>query len=459
MKLANIKKAYLVGIKGTGMSAAAQILKSRGADVSGSDTSEYFFTQDMLDRLGIKYFESFDPAHITDDIDVVLYSTAYDVSRNPELKAAQEKKIPLMQYPEFLGTLSRERLSIAICGSHGKTTTTALLAHVLQVAGEDPSAIVGSRVNNWNGAALSGNGKHFVFEADEYQNKFQHYVPWSVILTSVDWDHPDFFPTEKEYRDAFTRFLKKAMPHGFVVVCADDADAVEVAKASGRQFVTYGFSESADVTIHERAGVSNEFAVQYHGKPVGDFSMRLTGAHNALNAAAVIAMCALLKIDMNKVREGVKSFTGTARRFETVGEYAGAILIDDYAHHPRELQTVLRAAREKYSHKNIIAVFQPHTFTRTKAFFEEFAQSFMHAGRVIVLDIYASERERVANRDISSEQLVEKINRYEHGKAEYAPSIDAAVEMLHDAGKNDIVLTLGAGDVWRVGKQLTENSE
>lgn len=460
MGIADIGNAYLVGIKGTGLSALAQILRAHGAHVSGSDVSEYFFTQKILDANDVRYYESFNSAHITSDIDVVIYSTAYDCAKNPELIEAAKQGKMMISYPEFLGRLAQEKLSIAVCGSHGKTTTTALLAHVLKGVGENPSAIVGSRVRGWNGSALSGRGKHFIFEADEYQNKFQFYTPWSAILTNIDWDHPDFFPTEEAYRETFVSFLKKVMSHGHVVVCGDDADAVSAAKASGRQFVTYGFSDSTSEFICDAQSTLKDvqkFKIKRGADVLGEFEIQLAGKHNVLNATSVVAMCTLLKLDMEKVAEGLKTFQGTARRFEKVGEYNKAILIDDYAHHPREIQAVLQAACARYPRKNIVAVFQPHTFTRTKALFEDFAQCFTLADRVLILDIYASARE--ATGDVTSKHLVEKINAYEYRKAEYTGTIDTVTEVLRKSvGENDVALTMGAGDVWRVNERLKEES-
>lgn len=456
MKLSDIKTVYLVGIKGTGMSSIAQILVARGVNVSGSDTEEKFFTEESLRKSGISYTEEFSPKHITGREDAILYSTAFKPDTHPEIMEAKRRGIPIISYPEFLGMLIREKLSIAVCGSHGKTTTTAMLAHTLRVAGLDPSAIVGSRVLDWGGGALDGKGIHFVFEADEYQNKLALYEPWSVILTNVEWDHPDFFPTPEIYRKTFQVFLAKVPAHGFLVVCGDDAEALRVAKESGRRFVTYGFSNDAEYHIDQRPTTNDQrltFFVWYEGKVLGEFEIGLTGKHNVQNAGGVVTMCHLLKADMGRVAEGLKTFEGTSRRFEFVGERDGVLFFDDYAHHPAEILATLNGARARYPHKRILTIFQPHTFSRTKALFEGFAQCFGVTDKVYLLDIYASARENMG--DVTSEQLMNRINRYNHGRAEYTGNIDATVARVREEmRKNDIVLTVGAGDVWKVGNAL-----
>ncbi len=472
MKLSDIKNAYFVGIKGSGMSSVAQILVAHGVYVSGSDTKEKFFTDESLKRSGIPYHEDFLADHILGSEDVVVYSTAYHPESHVELLAAKDKNIPVMSYPEFLGMLTREKFSIAVCGSHGKTTTTALLAHTLQIAGSDPSAVVGSRVLNWGGGGLDGKGIYFIFEADEYQNKFKEYNPWSVILTNIDWDHPDFFSTAEIYRETFRSFFEKLPAHGFLVVCGDDAEAVMAAKKSGKRFVTYGFANDAEYHIEQRPVVHRQqetsdkkketvtmqsFSVQCGGKNLGVFETTLTGKHNIQNATGVVAMCHLLKIDMVIVAEGIKTFQGTSRRFESVGERGGVLLFDDYAHHPSEIRALLNGVRARYPHKRILAVFQPHTFSRTKALFEEFSQCLSVADKVYLLNIYASAREQAG--DVSSQELVDRINYYDHGRAEFAGDINGAVDILQkEMRNNDIVLTIGAGDVWRVNEKLKATS-
>ncbi len=462
MQIKDFKKVYCVGIKGAGMTAVAEILKARGIEISGSDTSEVFYTDDILKRVGISFFETFESKHVPIDADVVIFSTAYSQENNVEIKAAVEKNLPLLSYPEILGLLFREKLGIAVCGTHGKTTTSAILAQAILVAGADPSAIVGSQVLDWNSSALSGQGQYFVAESDEYQNKLKFYDPWSAILTSVDWDHPDFFPDFSAYKNVFKDFVAKIPKIGHLVVWGDSVDTLEVAKAANCQIVTYGFRKENDYKIINQETVSNEqetnsqtFEVIFKEKSLGIFQTSLAGKHNALNCTAVVALCHKLGLDLEKVGLALKEFKGTSRRFEQVGMFDDAILIDDYAHHPDEIKATLSGARQRYGEKKIWTVFHPHTFTRTKALLQDFAQSFDDTDRVVVIDIYGSAREQQGG--VSSAQLVDLINKYNRGKAEYVATIGQAVEYFRQhAGKFDVLITMGAGDVWKIGRQLID---
>jgi UDP-N-acetylmuramate--alanine ligase len=474
--LTNIKKVHMIGIKGAGMTALAEMLAKGGARVTGSDVPETFFTDAILRGLGIEVREAFDPANIPADTELVVYSTAYAPETNPELKAAFAGGKRPVSYPEALGALMKERLGLAVCGTHGKTTTSALLAEVLREAGEDPSAIVGSRILQWDGGALSGGGKYFVVEADEYQNKFRHYNPFGVILTSLDWDHPDFFPTFEAYREAFVGLIRRIPAHG-VLVSWGDSVAVGEAAAEGKcRRLTYGFVAGNDFQIAnhrvsaiveasageefsetealpEISDIRQSFEVLHEGESLGWFELQLAGRHNALNATAVIALCEFLKVDIEKVREGLRNFVGTERRFEYIGERGGVLFYDDYAHHPEEIKATLQAFRDLYPNRRLIAAFHPHTFTRTKALLADFAQSFALAHKAVVLDIYGSAREKQGG--VSSRELVELINSYSRGKAVHMPGISEAVRDIREEMRSgDLVVTLGAGNVWEVSHAL-----
>ncbi|MCX6766086.1 MAG: UDP-N-acetylmuramate--L-alanine ligase [Candidatus Moranbacteria bacterium] len=461
--LSKIKKAYLIGIKGAGMTAVAQILKSRGIEISGSDTSEKFYTDEILKSNRIPFVEKFSAENVPSDNDVIIYSTAYLEKNNPEMARAKKLAIPLVSYPEVLGMLFQEKIGIAVCGTHGKTTTTAMLAECLRLAGAEPSAIVGSKVIGWGGGALSGKGRYFVAEADEYQNKFQYYNPFAVVLTSVDWDHPDFFPTFTEYKSVFENFVAKIPRHGFLVSWGDSSDVLDIVKEAECQVLKYGFREDNDIIISNikyqisKSGQNIQvFEITQNDNLLGSFEIQLIGKHNILNAAAAVATCHKLNIDIDKVRKALRNFQGTARRFEHIGKKNSAILIDDYAHHPEEIKVTLKAAREIYPGKNIITVFHPHTYTRTKALLSEFSQSFDDANKVIVIDIYGSAREIQGG--VSSKELVDLINKYDHDKAEYIPTINEVIDNLKDAlGENDVVISMGAGDVWKVTSGLRTN--
>jgi len=452
-----IKKIYFIGIKGSGIVALVEIFQRRGFEVAGSDTKEKFFTDEILKKkLFVKYYEGFDAKHITGDVDLVVYSTAYNEKNNEEFKAAKYKMIPMVSYPEMLAQLFNEKYGIAVCGTHGKTTTTAMLAEIFRVAGLDPTAVVGSLVRQWRGSALVGRSEFMIIEADEYQNKIEMYNPQAAILTSADWDHPDFFPTFEEYKNTFAKFVAKIPRHGFLVVCGDRSETLEIAKNAKCKVISYGFDKDADIKInnYELREGKQFFSLSAREKKLGNFEIMLPGAHNVLNAAAAIAMSHQFNAKTEKIREALANFDGTSRRFEYIGQRNGAILIDDYGHHPEEIKATLRAAREFFPKRRIWCVFHPHTFTRTKALLSEFSQSFEDADRVIVLDIYGSARE--VQGGVHSNDLVELAKKY-HRNIEYISTINEAIEHLRDKiNKEDLVIAMGAGNVWEVAEGLKE---
>lgn len=462
------KKIHFIGVKGAGMAALAELLAGSGAIISGSDIGDSFFTDKVLDHIGLVPSVGFAAEHIPDDTDLVVYSTAYDRKTNAELEAAFSRKLPILSYPEAVGEFTKERMSLLVSGTHGKTTTSALLAETLRMAGLDPSAIIGSRVRSWKGNALAGSGKYFVLEADEYQDKLRFYQPSAVILTSVDWDHPDFFPDMESYKDTFKEFVRRIPRHGVLVYCNDSAAVAEIAEEAVCEKRSYGFHGESDFLVREYEpkslegsdpdGEKQRFEVMSNRGSLGIFSLCLAGRHNAQNAAAVVALASFLRIDMDRVREGLASFSGTERRFEYVGERRGALVYDDYAHHPEELMATIGAFRDLYPERRLMAVFHPHTFSRTEALLREFSQSFDRVDRVLVLDVYGSARERGGG--VSSEDLVREINRYTPGKAEYVGTVDRAVaDLAETTGENDLIVTFGAGNVWEVGKKLVGSED
>ncbi len=465
LDLTKIKKVYVIGIKGSGIIAIVQMLHSQGIEILGSDTTEKFFTDAILQKMKIKYFEGFNPENIPLDVDLVIYSTSYNENNNAELVEAKKRNLKIISYPEILASFFNQKFGIAVAGTHGKTTTSAMLAQVMLEAGADPSAVVGSQIKSWEGNALVGRGEYFIAEADEFQNKLQFYFPKMVILTSVDWDHPDFFEKFSDYKKVFQDFVKKIPRTGLLVVWGESVDTLEVAKEATCQIIRYGFAEDNEVRIinyqlqiPEQSSISNwqEFEISIKGKSLGKFKTRLVGQHNVLNVASVIVICYKLNLNMEKVKKALWDFQGTARRFEYIGTRNGAILIDDYGHHPEEIKATLKSAREIYPQKNILAIFQPHTFTRTKMFLDEFAQSFSAVDKVIVLDIYGSARENQGG--VSSQDLVTLINKFDYQKAQNIATAEKAVEYLKDKlDQNDVVITIGAGNGWKIVEQLKKD--
>lgn len=463
-RLSRFKNVHMIGIKGAGMTALAELLAGQGVKITGSDTEEVFFTDDILKNLKIKYTENFSPENIPVDAEAIIYSTAYSKEKNTELAAAFASGLPVLSYPEALGMLSREKMTLAVCGTHGKTTTSALLAETLKFSGLDPSAIVGSRIMNWSGNALAGKGKYFVLEADEYQNKLAEYSPFAVILTSVDFDHPDFFPDKESYEQVFCDFVLRIPRHGVLVYCNDSASVAKIAETAQCQKISYGFLEGARFRIRDYkpaelgfVGVEDifkqSFSVSDGDEDLGTFRLKLAGMHNAQNATAVLALSLFLKLKVERVRLALDKFSGTERRFEYIGERYGALIYDDYAHHPEEIRATLVAFRELYPKRKLRVVFHPHTFTRTKALLTDFAQSFDAADEVLILDIYGSAREKQGG--VSSEDLVNLINRFFPGKAKYVPNTEECIENFEKTmGHQDVIITMGAGNVWEISHRL-----
>lgn len=445
-------RIHFIGIKGVGMTAVAEILKAEGYEITGSDTNETFMTSSVLDDLGITVAENFSAEHIGSQTTAVIYSTAYGKD-NVERQSAAEQGIPEWSYPEIVGfIMGLYSNSIAVAGSHGKTTTTALLARMLEEGGLDPTAIVGATVTDWRRNARSGRSQWFVLEADEYQNKFQYYSPRYLLITNIDYDHPDFFKTPEDYEQAFVDFASKLPSDGLLVYWSGDKTTANFIKNSSAKAIGYGEETNADwrlcdITISD-SGTS--FRVFRGENLYGDFIMPLIGNHYALDALGAMALAAEVGIDKEAITRALKYFRGTARRLEYIGEYKGALIFDDYAHHPREISATIRALQARYAKRKIWCVFQPHTFSRTEAFLSDFVSALGLAQKIILLPIYASAREQSGS--VDSQDLARELVSKE---ASVAANLEEAACMLKkNIGENDLVVTMGAGDVWRVGKLL-----
>lgn len=429
MNLANYKNIYFLGIKGAGLTGLAQVLKKMGHKVWGSDVAEVFFTDQVLKRSRIKVLSGFKSKQITDDIDLVIYSTAYD-KKNVELKTAVKKKIPILSYPQAIGSLFAGRYGIAVCGTHGKTTTTAMLGYVLQELGQDPLVIVGSAVKQFGGNARYGRGDYLVVEADEYQNKLRYYRPRAIILTSADFDHPDYFKNQKAYNKVFKHFIKSLPGNGLVIAFTDDKNVREIIKSATCRVVAYGRQD------------------------VYNFKLAIPGEYNRWNALAVLTLIKELGLDVSKARKIIENFKGVKRRFELLGKKNKILVYDDYAHHPTEVKQLLKMARAEFPDRKIWAVFQSHTYTRTKALLPQFAKAFKPADQVIVLDIFGSAREKHGG--VTPQDLVTAINKYSKN-ASYRGNMNMVVNYLAGEVKSgDVVLTIGAGENWKVGVDLLE---
>jgi UDP-N-acetylmuramate--alanine ligase len=467
--LEGIEHVYMIGIKGSGMTALAEIFKTQGKKVSGSDVEEVFFTDKILEKLKIKVYSGFKKENLKNrkNVNLVVYSTAYNFENNSELQLAKEKGYPILSYPEALSLLFNSKFGIAVCGTHGKTTTTAMLALLMKEAGLDPTAQIGSKVKQINSSVLVGDSDYMLIEADEYQNKLAYYKPQKAILTSLDFDHPDYFKNFEEYKKVFKDFVKKIPVTGTLVAWGESAFTLEVALEARCKVILYGFFQKdscveGEKEVNEASIYEIKEKFEQVGKKIPEFfivpqnlKLKVAGKHNLLNATACLAMAEDLKISRELALNSLNNFEGTARRMEMVGKRKGALIIDDYAHHPEEIKVTLQALKDKYPSKNLICVFHPHTFTRTKALFSGFAQSFDKADEVIVLDIYGSAREKQGG--TSSGALVEKMKMF-HREVYHLKTLKDAFEDLKDRiGKGDLVVTMGAGNVCDLASKLAKS--
>lgn len=464
MELLNARRIYMIGVKGAGMTALAEFLIHQGVSITGSDTDEVFFTDAVLARLGVRVLSPFRADQIDVLSDVCIYSTAYTQENNEEMRAFAATGKPMFSYPEALGVLTASKMTLAVCGTHGKTTTSALLGQALQDAGTQPSAIVGSEIKSWGGGALAGQGPYLVLEADEYQDKLRFYTPFGIILTSVDWDHPDYFPTVDAYEAVFQKFIARLPRHGFLVAWGDDARVRAVTQSFTGKKIFYGFLPENDIRILEAKPIDPESAEGQQGirqhctLAVGtedskELQLTLTGRHNVLNAAAVASVFIQLKLPIESLQKTLATFQGTKRRFEFLGTVHDALIYDDYAHHPEEIRATLTAFRELYPKRTLSVIFHPHTFTRTKALLTDFAETLSLADRVYLLDIYGSARETQGG--VTSQDVVDRINTVWPGKAEYVPDRKQLTHELKQKVTNqDLIVTMGAGDVWQVATAL-----
>lgn len=456
---------YLIGVKGVGMTMLAQFLARQGHVISGSDINDTFLTDQVLKKQGIKVFSPFSINNIPHKIDLIVYSSAFTAENNIELKYINDhsevfKNIPIKSYAACLGEVFNGYHGIAVCGSHGKTTTSAWLGYVLSKSGLDPNVLVGSRVPQFKASALMGKSKYFVAEVDEYQNKLRYFNPYGVVLNNIEFDHPDFFKNEAAYNKVFVDFIKKIPQKGFLVANNSDAVVRKITKLCRGKVLTYDVSKEGESvpTVNYLAHdiIIRNGRLSFAVNNLGRFSIGLFGNHNIYNALAVIAAARELRVPLENIRKHLAGFKGTDRRAQILGRYKGALIIDDYAHHPSEIKSTLDGLRTHYPDKKIIVAFHPHTYTRTKALFDDFVGSFKKADELIILDIYGSAREKQGG--VSSRQLAAAINRYNRLNkfkqvVRHIPTIPlVAADLKKHLQKNDLLILMGAGDVFRVGE-------
>ena len=441
---------HIVGIGGIGMSAIARVLLERGGyRVSGSDRSLSEVGR-ALARLGAQVYDGHRAGQIG-DADVLFVSSAIP-GDNVEVQAARARGIPVVARPQVLAWLTAPYQTIAVAGTHGKTTTTAMIAQLLLRAGLDPTFIVGGVLPGLDTNARAGQGPHFVIEADEYDRTFLALRPSVAVITNIELDHPDCYPTFAEVQAAFRAFVAGVVPAGLVVACSDDqgARALLADLPQGRRAIRYGLEGPCDLSAADLCnnGSGYGFELVAAGERQGRLQLEVPGLHNVRNALAALAVARELGIAGAVAREVLASYQGVGRRFELKGEAHGVTVVDDYAHHPTEIRATLAAARARFGERPIWAVFQPHTFSRTQALLEEYRQSFREADHVLITPIYAA-RER-DDHSISAADLVRGVD---HSDMRSVPDLEAATEVLvRGVQAGDVVVVMGAGDSYRVGE-------
>lgn len=461
------KNIHMIGIKGVGMTMLAQFLKKKGVKISGSDTEEVFLTDKVLKKEKIKV-SHFSEKNISKDLGLVINSSAYNIVNNIEIKALSKyPKIKTLSYAEALGDIFSHHYGVAVCGSHGKTTTSAWLGYVLWKGKINPNVLVGSSVPQFSGSSsLAGSSQIFVAESDEYQNKLQYFQAQGVVLNNIDYDHPDFFKTKKDYYQVFADFISRIPSDGFFVANHSDLQIRKLYKNSKAWILNYNLVDN-ELSYKKNKEKVVFLAYDHYLKDGyqffklndwGEFKIKMLGRHNVYNALAVIAASYALGLEINIIKKHLANFLGTTRRAQLLGEYKGAPIYDDYAHHPTEIKATLSAFKEAYPKKKLIVVFHPHTFTRTKVLFNDFKQSFKEADKLIILDIYGSAREKQGG--ASSQELITAIKEWNLSQGikqslVHQKNLSLASNYLAKNIKDkDLVLLLGAGDVFRIGESL-----
>ncbi|MGA2435709.1 MAG: UDP-N-acetylmuramate--L-alanine ligase [Bryobacteraceae bacterium] len=445
---------HFTGIGGIGMSGIAEVLLGLGFPITGSDLRLTPITE-RLAGLGAVVFEGHAAGNIGDATALVV-SSAVDED-NPEVQEARRRQIPVIPRGELLAELMRLKFGIAVAGSHGKTTTTSMLAIMLSHAGQDPTIVVGGKLKAIGGAnAKLGQSDFLVVEADESDGSFLKLSPILAIVTNIDREHLDHYASIEEIRAAFTEFVNKVPFYGAAVLCLDDENVQRILPGVKRRTITYGTRAQADLQIVSSScsHLASVFRLRKGGTDLGEFRLAVPGDHNVLNATAAVAIGLELGVPLEAMRDALASFSGVERRFQIRGEERGITVMDDYGHHPSEIRATLAAARQ-CNYRRILVIFQPHRYSRTFHLMDDFARCFYQADAVYLLDIYAASEKPIDG--VSAPALAERIRAFGHRSVEYVATAEQAVEaVLAAAREGDLVVTLGAGNVWQAGERVLE---
>jgi len=455
------RHVHLIGIGGIGTSGIARMLLGRGRQVSGSDLRDSPLLEELR-GLGARVTVGHAPRNLPSETDLVVISAAIRAD-NAELAAARERSVPVLKYAQALGQLMDAHTGIAVAGTHGKSTTTALVAYILQQAALGPSFVVGADVPQLGGSSGTGPGPHFVVEACEYDRSFLNLHPAYACIINIEEDHLDYYRDLKDITGAFARFASQVREDGLLVVNGEDARAVAAAESASGSVETFALGRGADwqaVDLVEQGGCF-AFTLKHRGRELGRFQLAIPGVHCVADALAAVALATSAGADVRASQQALAQFRGARRRFERVGEVAGVEVVDDYAHHPTEVRATLRAARQTFPQARIWCVFQPHQHSRTRFLLAEFARSFDNADRVLLPDVYFVRDSEQERRAISSRDLVAAIRQGGRSAEEvrYVASFADIEEVLRrELAPGDVLITMGAGDVWKLGQRLLQSS-
>jgi UDP-N-acetylmuramate--alanine ligase len=448
----SIRKLHFVGIGGIGMSGIAEILIDQGFSVTGSDRAASDNTERLV-SLGASVKIGHDAKNLEPDVDALVYSSAVTFE-NPEVIEAQRRKIPVIRRAEMLAEVMRLKYGIGIAGTHGKTTTTSMVSLVLMEGGIDPTVIVGGRLRGLSGSnARLGKGEFIVVEADEFDRSFLSITPTIAVLTTLETDHLDCYRDLEDIKAAFVQFAAKVPFYGFVVLCLDEPALQEIMPKIKKKIYTYGLNGQADVQaidiVHKQN--TSTFTVVDEGKELGQITLQIPGKHNVQNAIAAVSVGLRLGVPFEKAKAGIEKFTGVFRRWEVKAEVGGITVIDDYAHHPTEIKATLSGAKAGWK-RRVICVFQPHLYSRTRDFYDEFGRSFFHADLLVVTDVYPAREEPIQG--VSGELIANAAKEFGHKNVHYVPDKkDVPAFLAQHAREGDMIITMGAGDIWKFGEE------
>ncbi len=450
------KHIHMVGIGGIGMSGIAEILLIRGYSVSGSDNS-VSETTDRLKKLGATIYKGHKASNI-EGSDVVVYTSAVKATENIETREALARQIPVIKRSEMLAELMRMKYGIGIAGTHGKTTTTTMTGHVVQDGDFDPTIVVGGRVHSFAKTnAVVGKGDIIIVEADEYDRTFLRLSPSMAVITNIEAEHLDIYKDLDDVKEAFVEFANKVPFYGVVIVCLDDANVRSILPDIDRRSITYGFNPQAQLRAinGKQNAFKNTFTVLFENKELGKVSINSPGEYNIKNALASIAVGLELGMTFKKIKSGLERFQGVFRRFQPKLEQENLIVIDDYAHHPTEVKATIGGARLGWKDRRIVAVFQPHLYSRTQQMYREFGLSFFDAEVLVVTDVYPSREEPIEG--VTGKLISDTAKQYGHRNVHYVEDKTRLPEKLNELVKDgDIVITMGAGDIYRYGEQFVD---